>query len=59
LEALGVEASWTLTAEAREYRESLAVEQALASKTIDETAWMQQQIDAEAKLAPEVEEAAS
>lgn len=59
LEALGVEASWTLTAEAREYRESVAVEQALVNKTIDEKAWMQQQISAEAKLAPELEEAAS
>lgn len=43
VEEMGLQASWTMTAECREYRESLAIEQALASGTLDEKAWSAQQ----------------
>ena len=41
---IGIDASWTIAAEAREYRESLEVERALADKTLDEAVWRQQQL---------------
>lgn len=56
LDTLGVEVAWTLTAGAREYRESMAVEAALVNKTIDEKVWAQQQAAAEARMVPELEE---
>jgi hypothetical protein len=48
IERQGIEVGWTLTAEAREFRETQATERALASKTIDEAAWLAQQIKADA-----------
>ncbi|MCK8496052.1 DUF4041 domain-containing protein [Spirosoma sp. RP8] len=45
IERLGIETKWTLTAEAREYRESLAVEQALANNTIDRAEWEKFQME--------------
>jgi hypothetical protein len=45
-ERLNIEVTWTMLAEAREYRETLAVERAIANRTIDETVWAQQQVRA-------------
>ena len=39
IERLRIQVSWTMAAEAREFRESLAIDKALAAKTIDEAAW--------------------
>lgn len=45
IERLGIETKWTLSAEAREYRESLAVEKALANNTIDRAEWEKFQME--------------
>jgi len=45
IEALGVEAKWTMLAEAREYRETLALEEAIKNKTIDIESWEKNSID--------------
>lgn len=47
IERLGIDTKWTLSAQAREYRESLAVEQALANNTLDRAEWVKFQIDNE------------
>jgi hypothetical protein len=52
-EKLGCEAAWTMTAECREYKETLAVEQSMASKTIEESAWIKQQLKVQDSLPPE------
>ncbi len=57
LEEMQIAAAWTLTAEAREYRETQAIEKAFASKTLDEAAWAQQQMKLEAAMATEAEPA--
>ena len=56
---LGIEVAWTLTAAAREFRETQATERALANKTIDEAAWVrhQVQVDAASVREPEIVEA--
>lgn len=41
---LGVPAIWTIEAECRQYRETQAIERAMASNTIDERAWEEQQL---------------
>ena len=51
IDRLGMEVAWTLTASAREFRETQATEVALANKTIDEKAWRQQQLKADVSLA--------
>jgi len=56
VERMGCQASWTLTAAAAEYRESLAIERAMEAKSIDVREWAERQIaghDAELKKAPE------
>jgi hypothetical protein len=55
LEEMQVAAAWMLTAAAREYRETLAIEQAFASKTLDEGAWAEQQRKIEAAMETEAE----
>lgn len=44
VEKLGCQASWTLAAEAAEYRESLAIDRALEAKTMDVRDWAAHQI---------------
>ncbi|WP_437481612.1 DUF4041 domain-containing protein [Sorangium sp. So ce1014] len=51
IEGMAVEVTWTLSAEAREFRETQAVERAMASKTFNETAWLEAQAKAEAASA--------
>lgn len=55
LERMSISATWTLTAEAREFRETQALEQAMAQKTFDEAAWLKMQAQAEAEMAVERE----
>ncbi|RPD44139.1 DUF4041 domain-containing protein [Hymenobacter sediminis] len=45
IERLGIETTWTLSATAREYRESLAIEQALANNTLDQAEWERFQLE--------------
>lgn len=48
VERLGAQAAWTMTAEATEYRESIAVEEALKSKKLDAKDWAERQLAVEA-----------
>jgi hypothetical protein len=50
--SMGLEVAWTLAAEAHEFRETQAIERALANRTIDEGAWVQQQIKADLSTTP-------
>ncbi|RYC66765.1 DUF4041 domain-containing protein [Spirosoma sordidisoli] len=55
IERLGIDTKWTIAAEARQYRESLAVEKALANNTLDRAEWEKFQLENEA-VELEVEE---
>jgi hypothetical protein len=44
VERLGIQTAWTTTAVAREYRETMAIEKAMATHNIDEKAWAEQQV---------------
>lgn len=60
IERLGIETKWTLAAEAREYRESLAIEQALANNTLSQAEWEKFQLEnapTEAEMEAEEQEA--
>lgn len=48
LERMKVNASWTMVAEAREFRETQAIERSMAEKTFNEAAWLEMQAKAEA-----------
>jgi len=50
-EKLGCEAKWTMTAECREYNETLALERKMAEHSVDEDAWVREQLKA-AEQAP-------
>ncbi|MCU7494782.1 MAG: DUF4041 domain-containing protein [Ignavibacteria bacterium] len=52
IEKLGIETHWTLTAQAREYRETLAIEQKIEKDPIMREAWINRQL----KLEPETAE---
>jgi hypothetical protein len=56
LEALGVEAHWTMTAAAHQYRESLRIEQQIRENPAIAAEWSQHQLE-EVELEEEVEEA--
>lgn len=45
VETMGIEASWTMTALAAEYRESLAIEQRLRENPIAAQDWLHHQLD--------------
>lgn len=44
IESLGLAAKWTMTAEAREYRETLAIEEAIAKSPEAKTSWLNRQL---------------
>ncbi|ATB27401.1 hypothetical protein MEBOL_000841 [Melittangium boletus DSM 14713] len=44
IERMGISARWTLAAECREYKETLAIERAMQDKTFREEEWMQKQL---------------
>lgn len=44
IEALGIEAKWTMLAEAREYRETLAIEKAVETDPAAREAWINRQL---------------
>ncbi|WP_367616423.1 DUF4041 domain-containing protein [Corallococcus exercitus] len=44
VDGMGLQAQWTMTAEAREFRETQAVERAMKSQSFEEGAWIQQQL---------------
>jgi hypothetical protein len=45
IEKLGIEAKWTMLSEAREYRESLAIEEAFRNHTLNEEEWARRTIE--------------
>lgn len=45
VEKAGLSAKWTMLAEAREYRETLAIEKAIADNPALQQAWLQQQLE--------------
>jgi hypothetical protein len=47
LEKLGITANWTMTAEAAEYRESLAIEKAIAENPTMRESWLRRQLEFE------------
>ncbi|WP_235880342.1 DUF4041 domain-containing protein [Polyangium aurulentum] len=48
IERMKVDVMWTIAAEAREFRETQAIERAMAEKTFNEAAWLEMQAKAEA-----------
>lgn len=46
IESMGIEAKWTMAAEAREYRESLAVDVAIHNDPATREKWLHQQLEA-------------
>ena len=44
MEVLGLTAAWTMTAAAREYRESRAIEQAITNDPLAREAWLKRQL---------------
>lgn len=44
LDRMGHQVKWTMTAECREYKETIAIERAMKEKTFHEGAWMAQQL---------------
>lgn len=44
IEHLGINAKWTLLAEAKEYRESLAIEKSLSDNSLDKESWSNYQL---------------
>ncbi len=46
IERMGIEAKWTMAAEAREYRESLAVDVAIHNDPANREKWLHQQLEA-------------
>jgi hypothetical protein len=47
LEKLGLQAKWTMAAEAREYRETLAIERTIKDNPAKREAWMKRQLELE------------
>jgi len=45
VESLGLQAQWTMRAEARDYRETLAIERKIASDPISREQWLQRQLE--------------
>ena len=52
VDKLGLEAKWTMTAEAHEYRETLAVEDAIRDDPVAREAWLRRQLKLEAVAVP-------
>lgn len=50
IEALGLTASWTMAAQAREYRESLAIEKLIEQDPAAREAWLRRQLTYEAQI---------
>jgi hypothetical protein len=47
IETLGLQAKWTMTAEARQYRETLATEKAIQDNPAVREAWVKRQLELE------------
>lgn len=55
IEAMGIEAQWTMTAEAREFRETLLIERMIAEDPVARQAWIDRQLTLES-LEPSTED---
>lgn len=53
MEGMGLSVSWTMAAEAREYRETLAIEKQIEESELARQAWVSQQLVYEASMAAE------
>jgi hypothetical protein len=56
IEGMGISAKWTMVAEAREYRESLAVEQTIQNNPAEKEQWLHQQLQVADALEMQEEE---
>jgi len=57
VEKMGLQATWTLTADASQYRETLSIERELAARTEEAERWLRDQLEVTPEqLAPEVDE---
>lgn len=56
IEKLGISASWTMTAQAAEYRESLAIEKAIRENPASYQAWVNKQLVIDPVVFDEVED---
>ena len=45
IERVGVQAAWTMTAECRQYKETIALERAMKDKSFPERAWIKHQVE--------------
>lgn len=59
IESLGLEAAWTMTAAAREYRETLAIQRAIDEDPAAREAWVNRQLALEVAFAFEEDEVAA
>lgn len=57
IERLGIDAKWTMLAEARQYRESLAIERAIKDDPVAREAWINRQLTLDPVDARELETA--
>jgi hypothetical protein len=56
IEKLQISAKWTMTAEAKDYRETLAIERAISEKPELREAWVSRQLELESIVSEEIEE---
>ncbi|MCP3058849.1 DUF4041 domain-containing protein [Myxococcus sp. K38C18041901] len=47
VDEMGLQTQWTMTSEAREYRETQAVERSMQSQSFEESAWLKKQLEAQ------------
>jgi len=60
VEGMGLQAQWTMSAEAREYRETQVIERSMQSTSFEEGAWIKQQLKAhDAALAEDLRKEAT
>lgn len=59
LERMGIHAAWTMTAEAAEYRESMAIDKAIAESPASLEAWLNRQLVLDPVVMDEANEAAA
>lgn len=50
VQGLGIKAEWTLSAACKAYKETLAIEKALAERRLDEAEWVREQLQEEAAI---------
>jgi hypothetical protein len=59
VEKMGIKGAWTMAAQAREYRETLALEEAIQRDPARREAWLQDQLEFEPSIDAEAETASA